>query len=131
MLVHEVSLVEKVNQCAFCLRSKASNPFTSEKGCTNFQNSTLVRHQECKSHMDSVLKLKLRSQFDSACQKAKQRINEEENEKMQNYVKQLRTVYLMAKRDIAAVFTDFMHLQVLNDVRCVRCDKASTSYYGI
>ena len=38
---------------------------------------------------------------------------------MQNYVKQLRTVYLMEKRDIAAdVFTDFTHLQVLNGARC-------------
>ena len=106
-------------QCDFCLRSKASNPFTSEKGGTNFQNSTLVRHQECKSHMDSVLKLKVRSQFHSACQNAKQRFYEEGNEEMQNYVKQLRTVYLMEKRDIAAdVFTDFTHLQVLNGARC-------------
>lgn len=62
--------------------------------------------------MDSVLKLKL------ACQHAKQRFHEG-IEKMQNYVTQLRTVYLMAKRDIDGdVFSDFMNLQVLNGVRC-------------
>lgn len=75
--------------CDVCLHYKASNPFTSEEGCTHFQNSMLMRHQECKSCMDSTLKLKLCSQFEAACQNAKQRFHDKASEQIQSYVKQL------------------------------------------
>lgn len=101
--------------CDTCIRAKATNPFTD--GCTNFQKSTLTRHQDSKSHADSVKTLQLRTQFQSAMQNVKSKHRIEKSNVLDGYVKQLRTVYCMVKRDVAAdIFPDFMHVQVLNGI---------------
>ena len=41
------------------------------------------------------------------------------SEKIDSYVKHLRTVYMITKRDLPAdVFTDIMQLQCLNGLKC-------------
>ena len=104
--------------CDTCLTAKAcSNPFT--EGCTNFQNSTLLRHQDWKVHETSIKTLQLKSHFSRARSGAEIVKEHSSSEKIDSYVKQLRTVYMITKRDLPAdVFTDIMQLQCLNGLKC-------------
>lgn len=52
---HTLSGYEKEAMfCYFCRKSKKTNPLASEKGCTNFRTSTLLRHNDCNEHVDAV-----------------------------------------------------------------------------
>ena len=104
--------------CDTCLTAKAcSNPFT--EGCTNFQNSTLLRHQDSKVHETSIKTVQLKSHFSRARSGAEIAKEHSSSEKIDSYVKQLRTVYMITKRDLPAdVFTDIMQLQCLNGLKC-------------
>ncbi len=65
-------------------------------------------------------------QLDAARRNATQKSEAESDDQLDNYVKQLRTVYLMIKRNIPAdVFCDFMELQVLNGAKCENYYKSS------
>ena len=110
---------EKGMLCDFCVRASASNPFTTEGGCKNWQNSTLVRHQQSHDHIESVQKLELRANMAKSYKKAESRNTALQSDKIENYIKQMRLVYVMAKNDIASRnFEDLMHVQVLNGVSC-------------
>ncbi|XP_045172073.2 zinc finger protein 862-like [Mercenaria mercenaria] len=101
--------------CATCSQINKSNPFTS--GCTNFQMSTLTRHQYSKDHSDSVKKLKLQSDFKKSLSNSTNKFNEIFDKSEENLVKQLRTVYVMPKRNLPGdVFSSLMELQQLNGV---------------
>ena len=104
--------------CNVCISAKDSiNPFT--EGCINFQNSTLSRHQESKAHINSIKLLDMKLNFSKAYSSATAQKDIESSEKINSYAMQLRTVYVMCKRDIAAdTFTDLMHLQNLNGLKC-------------
>ena len=79
--------------CVTCLTAKAcSNPFT--EGCTNFQNSTLIRHQDSKAHETSIKTLQMKSHFSRARSGAEIMKEHSSSEKIDSYVKQLRTVYM-------------------------------------
>ena len=47
-------------KCHPCVNTRQNNPF-SGSGCTNFRNSTLVRHQKTSAHTDALKGLKLQS----------------------------------------------------------------------
>ena len=97
-------------KCNHCVSTKKCNPFASENGCLNFQNSTLVRHQESKDHSDAVKQLQLRNNFRKCITSATRT-----DSRFKNYVTQLRTVYVMCKNNISADnFTELMNLQELN-----------------
>ena len=82
--------IESGMRCDTCLRASASNPFTTAEGCSNYQNSALTRHQDSKTHTDSVKKLQLRSHFATAVQKASSK-KFQDSPNVDRYVKQLRT----------------------------------------
>ena len=109
--------------CDICIRAGGENTFTGT-GCTNFQNGTCVRHQESKSHVDCAKILQLRSNFDSAKKNADQKQPDSGvDPQIDGHIKQLRTVYVVAKRDIAAdVFTSLMDLQLANGVKLNKDD---------
>ena len=50
-------------KCHLCVNTPQNNPFSAGSGCTNFRNSTLVRHQKtsisCKRSVCDLLKLKM------------------------------------------------------------------------
>ena len=50
-------------KCHPCVNTQQNNPFSAGSGCTNFRNSTLVRHQKtsisCKRSVCDPLKLKM------------------------------------------------------------------------
>ena len=105
--------------CDFCVRATASNPFTTEGGCKNWQNSTLTRHQQSRDHIDSVQKLELRANMAKSYKITESRNTALQSDKVENYIKQMRLVYVMAKNDIASRnFEDLMHVQVLNGITC-------------
>ena len=112
-----VALQNDLMFCDTCLTAKAcSNPFT--EGCTNFQNSTLLRHQDSKVHETSIKTLQMKSHFSRARSGAEIAKEHSSSEKIDSYVKQLRTVYMITKRDLPAdVFTDIMQLQCLNGLK--------------
>ena len=99
-------------KCQPCIRTNKNNPFVA--GCTNFRNSTLTRHEQTNSHLDSLKSLKLQSSFKKSVKNA-----ESEQQKLidssvqtKRHVTQLRTVYCMAKNGISARnFEALMKLQ--------------------
>lgn len=92
-------------KCNHCLHAKKSNPFATSSGCTNFQNSTLKRHQESKDHADAVSQLKLRTDFKKCFA-----VSKSSDVKTKQHITQLRTVYVMCKNNIAADnFTMYMY----------------------
>ena len=113
-----LSYRDGVMLCETCISATSlANPFT--EGCTNFENSTYLRHQESKIHMNSVQVLTMCSNFVTACKTALEISDEELSAKLNEYVIQLCTLYVMIKRDIPAdAFSDLMHLQNLNGVKC-------------
>ena len=48
-------------KCHPCVNTRQNNPFSAGSGCTNFRNSTLVRHQKTSAHTDALKGLKLQS----------------------------------------------------------------------
>ena len=41
-------------KCHPCVNTRQNNPFSAGSGCTNFRNSTLVRHQKTSAHTDTT-----------------------------------------------------------------------------
>ena len=41
-------------KCHPCVNTRQNNPFSAGSGCTNFRNSTLVRHQKNSAHTDTT-----------------------------------------------------------------------------
>ena len=41
------------------MRAGTENPFAAKDGFSNYQNSTLARHQESKGHVNAIRTLKL------------------------------------------------------------------------
>ena len=56
-------------KCHPCVNTRQNNPF-SGSGCTNFRNSTLVRHQKTSAHIDALKGLKLQSDMKKSMKKA-------------------------------------------------------------
>ena len=54
--------------CNVCTRAGKKNPFTS--GCTNFQNSILMRHKISKDHVESVKVLEMQKHFKTSTSNA-------------------------------------------------------------
>ena len=104
--------------CDTCKSAKATkNPFT--QGCSSFQFTNLTRHQDSKVHTQSMQVLQMRSRFTSVRASAVVVRDDQSQGKLEQYAMQLRTVYTMVKRDIAAsCFTDLMYLQTLNSINC-------------
>ena len=48
-------------KCHPCVITRQNDPFSAGSGCTNFRNSTLVRHQKTSAHTDALKGLKLQS----------------------------------------------------------------------
>ena len=54
------------NQAMFChfyRFGKKKNPFTSDKGCSNFKTTTLTRHVSSREHQDATMEARLRQTF--------------------------------------------------------------------
>ena len=45
--------------CHFCRLGKKKNPFGSDKGCSNFKTTTLIRHLFCYTKMLQLNVLKV------------------------------------------------------------------------
>ena len=90
-------------KCHPCVNTRQNNPF-SGSGCTNFRNSTLVRHQKTSAHIDALKGLKLQSDMKKSMKKAEhEQIQLQKSSlKSQRHIVQLRTVYCMAKNGISA-----------------------------
>ena len=90
-------------KCHPCVNTRQNNPF-SGSGCTNFRNSTLVRHQKTSAHTDALKGLKLQSDMKKSMRKAEhEQIQLQKSSlKSQRHIVQLRTVYCMAKNGISA-----------------------------
>ena len=69
-------------KCDICLRAGTENPFAAKDGCSNYQNSTLVRHQESKGHVSAIKTSKLRSDIVVAKARSQEKSTELINEKM-------------------------------------------------
>ncbi|XP_060063627.1 uncharacterized protein C17orf113-like [Ylistrum balloti] len=107
-----------VMKCDTCIRAgKKSNPFVN--GCTNFQKSTIVRHEQSVVHTDALRAIELSKHFKKSADTAKERSEKVHTDvKTKRHVVQLRTVYIMAKNNIAANnFSNLMELQQLNECR--------------
>ena len=98
-------------KCDPCIKTKQNNPFTTENGCMNFRNSTLVRHQSTSSHVDALEKLKLRKDMTVRLKNVEIQQMKQSDEKTKRHITQLRTVYCMAKNGISA--RNFMPLMKL------------------
>ena len=57
-------------KCHPCVNTRQNNPFSAGSGCTNFRNSTLVRHQKTSAHTDALKGLKLQSDMKKSMKKA-------------------------------------------------------------
>ena len=57
-------------KCHPCVNTRQNNPFSAGSGCTNFRNSTLVRHQKTSAHTDVLKGLKLQSDMKKSMKKA-------------------------------------------------------------
>ena len=100
-------------KCHRCVNTRQNNPF-SGSGCTNFRNSTLVRHRKTSAHIDALKGLKLQSDMKKSMIKAEhEQIQLQKSSlKSQRHIVQLRTVYCMAKNGISARnFEPLMKLQ--------------------
>ena len=109
-------------KCHPCVNTRQNNPF-SGSGCTNFRNSTLVRHQKTSAHIDALKGLKLQSDMKKSMKKAEhEQIQLQKSSlKSQRHIVQLRTVYCMAKNGISARnFEPLMKLQQVNG--CTHAD---------
>ena len=109
-------------KCHPCVNTRQNNPF-SGSGCTNFRNSTLVRHQKTSAHTDALKGLKLQSDMKKSMKKAEhEQIQLQKSSlKSQRHIVQLRTVYCMAKNGISARnFEPLMKLQQVNG--CTHAD---------
>ena len=109
-------------KCHPCVNTRQNNPF-SGSGCTNFRNSTLVRHQKTSAHTDALKGLKLQSDMKKSMKKAEhEQIQLQKSSlKSQRHIVQLRTVYCMAKNGISARnFDPLMKLQQVNG--CTHAD---------
>ena len=109
-------------KCHPCVNTRQNNPF-SGSGCTNFRNSTLVRHQKTSAHTDALKGLKLQSDMKKSMKKAEhEQIQLQKSSlKSQRHIVQLRIVYCMAKNGISARnFEPLMKLQQVNG--CTHAD---------
>ena len=109
-------------KCHPCVNTRQNNPF-SGSGCTNFRNSTLVRHQKTSAHIDALKGLKLQSDMKKSMKKAEhEQIQLQKSSlKSQRHIVQLCTVYCMAKNGISARnFEPLMKLQQVNG--CTHAD---------
>ena len=103
--------------CDTCVKASAKCSFTTSDGSMNFQKSALNRHQDSDVHAGSTRTLQLQAQQRTAWQKVTEKNRAGAKERIEHYIKQMRTVYVMVKSDIAAdTFTNLMELQVLNGV---------------
>ena len=57
-------------KCHPCVNTGQNNTFSADSGCTNFRNSTLVRHQKASAHTDALKGLKLQSDMKKSMKKA-------------------------------------------------------------
>ncbi|KAG1653606.1 Transmembrane protein C17orf113 [Nymphon striatum] len=106
-------------KCEVCIAAKKTNPFTY--GCTSYQNTTLTRHQSSKEHIEAIKITEMQKQFTVARQNLAQCVHVQDNSRTDGHVKQLRTVYMMAKRNCPLdIFSDLMQLQVNNGI--TNCD---------
>ena len=69
----------------FVSRAGTENPF----GCSNYQNSTLVRHLESKGHVNAIKTLKLRSDIAVTKARSQEKSTELINEKNEQIVKHI------------------------------------------
>ena len=81
-------------KCNPCVNTRQNNPFSAGSGCTNFRNSTLVRHQKTSAHTDSLKGLKLQSDMKKSMKKAEhEQIQLQKSSlKSQRHIVQLCTV---------------------------------------
>ncbi|KAG1686926.1 Transmembrane protein C17orf113 [Nymphon striatum] len=106
-------------KCEVCIAAKKTNPFTY--GCTSYQNTTLTRHQSSKEHIEAIKITEMQKHFTVARQNLAQCVHVQHNSRTDRHVKQLRTVYMMAKRNCPLdIFSDLMQLQVNNGI--TNCD---------
>lgn len=99
--------------CTVCIKTGKKNPFTT--GCTNYQHSTLTRHESSNDHRDGLKNLALQKNFQTALRNVSGQDICLQSMKTQRHVTQLRTVYTMAKENIASdKFLSLMELQQVN-----------------
>ena len=56
-------------KCHPCVNTRQNNPFSAGSGCTNFRNSTLLRHQKTSAHTDALKGLKQQSDMKKSMKK--------------------------------------------------------------
>ena len=109
--------------CSVCKAFKKKNTLTS--GSTNFCTSTLVRHIESRDHRESVIARQSGQRMEMMIKKS--------FSKDKSLIAALRTVYFMAKQDIASIkypdFIDFLVMQGCSSLNAITTGGAASASY--